>query len=349
MENGKWKVETSRRLGMCAKAVILSIVLSIGLLAGFIAGCDMVRRYEPVSETRLLLHTYCTITVYASNAQPLLKEALDLCAEYEALFSMTAEGSDVWRINNAGGAPVTVAPQTAELVRMGLEYCEMSGGKFDISIGRVSRLWNFGSNTSVPSDEALSAAILTVDYTQIVVDGDTVQLRNPEAWIDLGAIAKGYIADKLADFFIERGVTGAVVDLGGDVAIVGKKPDGNPWRLGVRKPFSERGELLGVIETGEATVVTSGVYERQFEENGVLYHHILDPETGFPMQTDVVSVTVVAESSTAGDALSTIALLVGSDIAPYLLGRAPGFIGAVLLLDNGEMIIVGDVTFVPLD
>jgi len=325
--------------------LIISVLIVFVLSAAALTGCAPSRGTEPVIETRLLLDTYCTITVYGANAAALLDEAFDMCAEYEALFSITLEGSDVWRVNHAGGSPVNVAPQTAELIRLGLEYGAYSRGLFDITIGRVSRLWDFSGDTSIPSADELGAAVLTVDYTRVDIDGNTVSLRNPEAWIDLGGIAKGYIAGKIADFLIEGGAKGAVIDLGGDVAIAGEKPDGKPWRLGVRQPYSDRGELMGVIEAGEASVVTSGIYERQFEENGVLYHHIIDPSTGFPVITDIISATVVASSSTAGDALSTIALLAGSEIAPYLLSRAPGFTGAVLLLESGELLEIGDINF----
>jgi len=326
------------------KAILAAAVMSVALLA-FSGGCSGEEPAAVASETRVLLDTYCTITIYGAHDASLLEEAFEMCAGYEALFSITREGSDVWRINHAGGEPVTVAPQTAGVICEGLSYCELSGGLFDITIGRVSRLWDFSGNPRVPADAELEAARATVDYRKVLVEGNSVTLLNPEAWIDLGGIAKGYIANRLAEFLLAREVAGAVIDLGGDVAIIGEKPDGEPWRLGVRQPFGGRSDLLGVIETGEASVVTSGVYERQFESGGRLYHHILDPVTGFPVVTDIVSATVVTDNSTAGDALSTIAVLAGSAGAADLLSRADGFTGAVLLLDSGELLTIGDVSF----
>ena len=327
---------------------IISIITAL-MLTDMFAGCGAGQGPEPVSDTRLLLDTFCTVTVFGENAPALLTEALDMCEEYEALFSITLEGSDVWRVNHAGGAPVTVAPQTADIIRIGLGYGALSDGVFDITIGQVSRLWGFGGDPSVPPGDELAAAVLTVDYRQVAVAGDSVTLGDPGAWIDLGAIAKGYIAGRIAEFLSESGVAGAVIDLGGDISIIGEKPGGGPWRLGVRKPFGEDIDLLGVIQTGAASVVTSGVYERQFEQDGVLYHHILDPSTGMPVQSDVISATVVAESGSAGDVLSTIAILVGSEAAPGLLGRVPEFIGAALLLENGEILQFGDIDFEPLE
>jgi len=275
----------------------------------------------------------------------MLVEALDLCAEYEAMFSISVEGSDVWRINHAGGTPVAVSPQTASLLRLGVEYGEFSGGKFDITVGRLSTLWDYTGESGVPAEEDIAFARGTVDFRGILVDGNTVQLSDPEAWIDLGAIAKGYIADQLADFLKTRGVTGAVVELGGDISTVGAKPDGSPWRIGVRQPFGGLRDLLGVVELGESAIVSSGIYERMFEENGIIYHHILDPGTGMPARTDVVSATLVTDSAVVGDILSTIVILVGSEAAAELLSQAPGFIGMVLALQNGDLLQYGEIGF----
>jgi len=308
-------------------------------------GCAQKQPPEPLSETRLLLDTVCTITIYDSADPALLTETLDLCAAYESLFSRTVEGSDIWRLNHAGGAPVTVDAATVELLRAGLFYGDFSGGMFDITIGRLSALWDFGGIAAVPAAEELAAARETTDYRRIDIAGDTVQMANAEAWLDLGGIAKGYIADMLAAFLKERGVKSAVIDLGGNIVTVGLKPGDNLWRIGVEQPFSGSSKLVGVLNTGEASIVTSGIYERQFIENGVLYHHILDPGAGMPVKSDVISVTVVSESSMVGDALSTIILLLGSEKAAALLEQVPGLMGVVLMLENGELLQYGDIDF----
>ena len=310
---------------------------------------------EPISETRLMLDTICKITIYDKQDRNMLIEALDLCEEYEALLSISAEGGDVWRINHAGGAPVTVAPQTAEVISAGLEYGKLSDGMFDITIGRLSSLWDFTGQSGVPPESDLAFACETVDYRQVALNGNVVQLMNPETWIDLGGIAKGYIADKVADFLRERGVESAVIDLGGNIVVIGEKTDGNLWRVGVTKPFSERSDLIGVVETDEASVVSSGVYERQFVENGVLYHHILDPNTGMPVISDVIGSTVLSLSSMDGDALSTIVLLMGVnkpgvssegiERVGAILDSRTGFIGALLVLEDGEILQYGKIEF----
>jgi thiamine biosynthesis lipoprotein len=217
---------------------------------------------------------------------------------------------------------------------------------FDITIGRLSRLWDFSSEPGIPSDAELEAACKTVDYRKVRVFGNKVQLENPDAWIDLGAIAKGYIADKIAEFLLARGVMGAVIDLGGDVVAIGSRHDGSPWRIGVRRPGGSANDLLGVVETDGAAIVSSGVYERGFEIDGVAYHHILDPNTGFPVRSDVISATVVTENAVLGEGLSTIIILAGSTSVEVMMDEIPGFVGAVLVLENGELRTFGDVKWV---
>lgn len=303
------------------------------------------RAAEPVSETRRLLDTLCTITLYQPADREVLARAFALCAEYEALLSRTKEGSDIWLVNHAGGAPQQVDERTAELIQAGLDYGAFSGGLFDITIGQVSALWDFGGAPAVPAAAALAAALASVDYRQVMLNGNTVQLANSEAWLDLGGIAKGYIADWLADFLRQQGVASAIIDLGGNIVTVGAKPGGGPWRIGLEQPFSGRSQLIGALNVGEASIVTSGIYERQFTAGGVLYHHILDPGSGMPVKSDVVSAAVVTQSSAVGDALSTIIVLAGSEKAAKLLAQVPGFMGAVLVLQSGEILQYGELDF----
>ena len=189
----------------------------------------------------------------------------------------------------------------------------------------------------------LNRALQTVDFRQVNIVGDTVQLLSPDAWIDLGAIAKGYIADKVAELLLGRGVDGALIDLGGDVVAVGSRPDGSPWRVGVSEPVVGSSEFIGVLEVNGVSIVSSGTYERLLVVDGVQYHHILDPFTGMPVCSDVVSATVVAESAVVGEGLSTIAVLLGSELVVEMFERSSGFIGAVLVLENGEVLEFGDV------
>jgi thiamine biosynthesis lipoprotein len=328
----------------------------LSLMSFVLVSCAQKQETEPISETRLLLNTICTITLYDTQDRAILTEAFELCEKYEKMLSITIEGSDIWRINHAQGSAVEVSVETIEIIKAGLLYSELSKGMFDITIGRVGTLWDYSGESGVPLVADILSALETVDYRQVHIAGNTVQLDNPEAWIDLGAIAKGYIADRLIDFLKEKGVNSAIVDLGGNVVTIGTKPDGSFWLIGVARPFSSRDSLLGIVETGEASIVSSGVYERQFVENGQLYHHILDPFTGMPVQSNVVSATIVSTCSMSGDALSTIAILFGITVSPEtheasrmglieILEQDLSYIGVVILLDDGEVLQFGDISF----
>jgi thiamine biosynthesis lipoprotein len=312
------------------------------IIATVLVGCADEQSKEQISETRLLLNTFCTITVHGSSDTALLDEAFELCAEYEAMFSMTVENSDIWRINHAKGEPVEVSPHTIDVIMSALVFSELSEGMFDITIGRLSRLWDFGKEPYIPSAVELEAVRKTIDYRKVRIVENTVQLTDPDTWLDLGAIAKGYIADRVAEFLISRDITGAIVDLGGDIVVAGSRQDGSPWRIGIRKPGGTANELLGVVETGEASIASSGIYERKFEQDGIVYHHILDPFTGMPARSDVVSATVVAENAVLGEGLSTIIVLAGSKSVEAMMDNLSGVIGAVVLLENGELLRFGD-------
>ena len=325
----------------CRPMLCLLIIVIAGRLS---FGCEKQRQTEPISETRFLLNTVCTITIYDMTDSDLLRSAFELIERYEAVFSVTIEGSDVWRVNEAGGETVEISYHTANMIRSAVDFAGASGGMFDITIGRLSSLWDFSSD-SPPEQQSITGALQTVDYKQIVLDEHSMRLNDPAARIDLGGIAKGYIADMVAVFLMENGVESAVIDLGGNIIAVGHKPDGTLWRIGVREPFGQYGQLLGVLETGQAAVVTSGIYERSFVYEGILYHHILDPFTGKPASSDVISATILSENSMTGDVLSTVAVLIGSQKAVQLFEQTQGYIGAVMVLENGELVFHGDTSF----
>jgi len=322
--------------------LIITMVLFIAL-----AACDFDDRNGQqvlITEPRFMLDTYVMLTIHGYVEESVIEETFDLIAELESLMSITIEGSDIYRINSSNGEPTIVDPRTIEVIRKSIEFSEISDGLFDITAGRLTRLWNFGENEVIPDEAALIEAQKTVDFRQISIEENTVTLSNPDAWIDLGAIAKGYIADKVASFLVDSGVTNALIDLGGDIKLIGSRGDGNPWNLAIRNPFDQESELFAaVIEVSDAAVISSGTYERNFEVDGVRHHHILDPGTGMSVLTDVVSVSVIAESGVIGEGLSTLAILKGSEAATEILGTHPGFIGAILILDSGEILEIGNV------
>ena len=257
----------------------------------------------------------------------------------------TVEDSEISAINRAGGQPVDVSDETAELIKLGIEYGELSGGLFDITIAPASTLWDFKDNESgtLPDAGALKEAVTHIDYRQIQVDKDTVTLSDPDARIDLGGIAKGYIADRLKDYLEEEGVRHALINLGGNMAAVGDRYGGGPFRIGLQKPFASEGTAMTSVEITDQSVVTSGCYERYFEKDGTIYHHILDPRTGYPIQNGLYQVTIISDSSADGDALSTACYALGLEKGMELIESLEG-IEAVFVTSDYEIQATSGVT-----
>ena len=295
-----------------------SIVAMIILLIITQTGCG---DKEPVSKTEFALDTVCTVTVYdidGKEAEELLDGVFEEIAGYEDMMSRTREGSDIYRINHAEGKPVEVSAETAEVISMGLDMSRLSGGRFDITVGRLAELWDFNSeDPEVPDADDIAEAVSSAGYEKVHVDGLTVRVDDPETHIDLGGIAKGYIADRVGEYIEENGSRSAVINLGGNVVTIGERPDGTPWNIGVERPYSDRDEIIGAVEVKDAAVVTSGIYERMFREGGRIYHHILDPETGYPAETDLEAVTLRADKGCSAmcDGFSTICIMLGKDDA----------------------------------
>ena len=260
------------------------------------------------TEEFFLFDTVNTITAPALDPDT-MAAVKNACLRYEKLFSRFDEQSQLFRINNAHGAPVDVDSELAQFIKTSLAYCEASNGLFDITMGSVTRLWNF-KNGTIPAKSDVHSALEHVNWRGVHVTDSTVQLADPDACLELGGIAKGYIADGVLDVLAHHGVEHAIVNLGGNVVTHGVKPNGAKWKIGVQDPKRKDG-ILGAIQLGNASAVTSGVYERCFERDGTLYHHILDPRTGMPVETDAAGVTVVADASLDAEGFSTTLVALG--------------------------------------
>lgn len=291
---------------------------------------------NPANGSTFAFNTYCTFTVYGDENAP--AQLAQACARYDKLFNLYDDASDIARINAAGGEPVTVDPSTIDILTQALEVCSDAQGLFDITIGAVSTLWDFTEGRR-PSDEDIARALPHVNWRCAVIDQEagTVRLTDPEAKIDLGGIAKGYVADRLCELLTQAtSATGAVLSLGGNIALFGKKPSGEAWETGIRDPNDPGGSsVVGTARVRSGSLVTSGLYERTFELDGVTYWHILDPRTGMPVQTDTTSVTVFCPSSTMADALSTTLFVAGSR-AGATLADAHEDTAAYFILQDGS-------------
>lgn len=292
---------------------------------------------EPQSTTLFVFDT--VVSLSAQCSEELMDQLVERCYYFENKFSRTVEGSDIWNINHAAGAPVEVCAETAEVIQDAIGYAEATDGLFDISIGAVSSLWDFDEGIK-PDDDAIQAALPHVGYQTINVDGTTVTLSDPDAMLDLGGIAKGYITDDLVRMLREGGCANASLSLGGNVYVMGMSYDGDEWNVGVQDPNGATDEVIATLQAKDVSVVTSGLYERGFEQDGVFYYHILDPKTGYPAKTDLTSASIVSVSSTDCDAYSTTLFLLGHDAAMELLDSDDRFQG--ILVDNAENATMSD-------
>lgn len=309
-------------------------------------GCG---KQEPVSKSEFCLDTQCDITIYdksESEAEEILDEAFALIAKLEGELSRTVKGSDVDRLNKAGGKETAVGEYCQKALFRSNEMRELSGGSFNITIGRVSSLWDFKSEIpDVPDAADIEEGLKTVEGARVLIDSGKVTLTNAGTMIDLGGIAKGYIADEVCEFLEEKGVTSGIINLGGNVVAIGENTDGSAWNIGIERPYSDRTELIGVVQVRDSTVVTSGIYERMFEKDGKIYHHILDPETGYPADSDLEAITIVAGKGWSGlcDGLSTACIVKGSEGALELIELVKDIhpeaeIEAALILKDGSII-----------
>ena len=316
------------------KRIFTSILLILSILSTILTGCGVGSK-SPISRTAVLFDTVISIQLYDKSELPLLDECIDMCSDYNNRFSRTMEGSEIWNLNHAGGAPVELSDDTIELLELGLTYCEKTEGKFDITIGPLTELWNFKSSDQTPPDtSAVKEAKKHVGYNLLKIDGNTARLLDPQASVDLGGIAKGFIADKLAAYLKSKGVRHAIINLGGNVLTIGTKPDGTSYNIGIQKPFEEDGVSITAAKVDNKSIVTSGVYQRYKDYNGRFYHHILNPVTGYPCENNLLSVTIICKSSADADALSTCCFLMGLENGMRYINSIPDAEALFITSDN---------------
>ncbi|WP_253904871.1 FAD:protein FMN transferase [Adlercreutzia sp. ZJ473] len=270
-------------------------------------------------------------------------EAVAACRTYERLFSRTLPHSDIARVNAAGGARVRIDPRTFDLLTRALRYCARSEGAFDVTVGPLVRLWDFRAGIA-PDARALAQAAAHVGWEKLVLAEEPgtparhfAQLADEAAAVDVGGIAKGWVADELDALMGARGLSGYIINLGGNVVVRGSKPGGAPWRVGVRNPNDPR-RLAGAVPLASGSAVTSGTYERCFTApDGTLCHHVLDPRTGMPVRTDAASATVIAEKSIDAEGFSTTLLALGTERGSALARRCPEILQVVFVTDDGRV------------
>lgn len=317
----------------------LVVILLVSVLA-LLTGCGQAA--QPYRESRFAMDTVVDVIAYGPQAAAAVQAAWQEMTRLDGLLDCYKPDSEVARINQAaGGAPVLVSEDTFRVIAQAVEIARLTDGAFDPTIGPVTQLWGIGKKGDyVPPDAAIAQAVRLVDYHRVELDPNrrTVRLAVPGMALDLGGIAKGYILDRMAMILREHGVTAALINGGGDIRVIGTKPDGMPWRIGIQDPRHPDGISARLTLDKWTTVTTSGDYQRYFERDGVRYHHIFDPRTGRPTRT-MPSVTILAGEG-AGDIPSSAIMVMGRERGITFLQQFPGV--AAVFVDYD-----GNVTYTP--
>ena len=307
--------------------------------AFILSGCTSFGDNTHYSKSGLYFDTIVSVDIYGCSkdtADSVLSNCTDICTRYENLFNKNIPSSDIARINSGSGTCVSVDHDTAILLSDSLKYCSLSDGAFDITVNPVSDLWDFHEGSEkIPDDDSLEKACSLVDYSKISVDtdNDTVTLENAGASIDVGAAAKGYIADKIAEYLKTEPITGAIINMGGDMRLIGTKSADELFTIGINDPFSKGVPTLALY-LSDISVATSGTYERSFTAGGKRYHHILSTKTGKSVDTDIESVTVITDRALDSDCLCTVCIIYGYDKASALIESIPDTEAVFILSDK---------------
>ena len=322
-----------------------ALLLTVALLAGCRGRGPAGPEAAKAEKTEFMMDTVITITAYGPGAEEAVNAALAEMRRISALMNADDPESEVSRLNaNAGKRPVKVSPETFYVLALAQRYSELSEGAFDVTVRPLVKLWGIGKKDKyVPAEEAVARARSLVNYRDLVLDeaAQTAYLERPGMGVDLGGVAKGYGADRAREVLREHGIRSALIDAGGNIWAIGSRPDGRPWRIGIRNPRPEHGgELLAVLPSEDLTLVTSGDYERYFIKDGVRYHHIFDPRTGRPARR-AISATIVGQNSAEADVLSTAVFVLGPEKGLALIRRL-GRLEAVVVTPDEKIVSTGN-------
>ena len=316
--------------------ILTSASIGLFVLCAILLSCTATEERK-VAQTEFVFGTPCTITLYGKGAENDAKQVFERILELDAQLSTHRSDSVIALVNGqAGSGAMKIPDEMFFIIRTGIAYSQLSEGAFDISIGPLVNLWGIATEQpTVPSEADIGEVLSLVDYRKIVLieQEKSVILEKDGMALDLGGIAKGYAADEVISMLKGFGREQGLLNFGGNVAAFGTKPDGSRWRVGIQHPDEPRGTSIGIIEIVDRTIVTSGKYERFFVQDGVRYHHILDTQTGHPIENGIASVTIVTDSSLKADALSTAVFALGFDRGFELVEGFEG-VEAIFIMEN---------------
>lgn len=283
---------------------------------------------KPVEGDDFIMGTTIHQKVYGNDAQKAVSGASARMKEIEELMTINVPGGDINKLNDAAGKnEVVLSSETITILETAKSYAELSDGSFDVTVGPLVKAWGiFTDHPRIPPQDEINRLLKLVDYRTLTIDKarSSARLDKPGEIVDVGGIAKGYAGDEAIRIYKSHNVKSAYINLGGNVVVLGAKPDGSPWRIGIQNPRAANGQYIGIVKVTDKAVVTSGDYERYFEKNNVRYHHIIDTRTGYPADSGLISATIVTDVSMDADALSTATFVLGLEKGMKLVESLKG-------------------------
>lgn len=293
------------------KKIIFFSILLISL--SLLTACNNTQKKLPQAEDNaFLMDTLIQMKAYGKNSETAVKESMKRIKRIENLMSKTIKTSDIYQLNTNPNQKLQVEQETMTVLKTAKKYAELTKGDFEPTVGALVELWGIGTEqAAVPKENEIKKSLSNSGYHYLKLEKNLAEITKNGVKLDLGGIVKGYAAEEVRKIVEKLDVKHAFVNLGGNVLVIGDKPDGSPWKIGIQDPRAGRGNVMAVIDAVDLTIVTSGNYERYFRENGKIYHHIIDPKTGYPADNNLLSVSIISENSFAADALSTAVYVMG--------------------------------------
>lgn len=317
--------------------LIIAIIVGLSLIFIFVAG-----KYErlEVVKSSYALGTIINFRVFGSKGEKAIEEAIQKLNDIDDKMSAFKEYSEISKINSKAGVnPEAVSEDTYFVVKKAVEYSKILEGTFDPTIRPLVKLWNIGTEEEIiPEKSQIEETLKLVNYNDVILDENnySTMLKHRKQALDVGGIAKGFAADEARDIFYKHKIKSALIDLGGNIFALGSKEDGTSWKVGIQNPFKPRGEYIGVLSVKNKSVVTSGNYERYFMKDGKRFHHIIDPKTGYPSQSKIISATIISDNSIDGDGLSTGVYIIGIDKALEIIEAIDG-VDAIFITEDKKV------------
>lgn len=289
---------------------LLSLMFSLLILTG--CGSDSAENLPEAEDNAFLMDTLVQMRAHGENAEVAVEESMERIKNIENLMSRTIEDSDIYQLNNNPSQDISISQETKQVLEKAMYYAEITEGDFEPTIGALVDLWGIGSkDASVPTQAEIDQTLSNTGYRYLKFNNSSALITHKGVKLDLGGIAKGYAAEEVKKVVQKYDVDHAFVNLGGNVLVIGDKVDGSPWKIGIQDPREGRGNVMAIVDAVDLTIVTSGNYERYFEEDGKIYHHIIDPKTGYPAENNLLSASIISKNSFDADALSTAVYVMG--------------------------------------